>query len=451
MTIIQCNVKVAGTTNFLSGFIRVNIESDFSDDTGFIWVPVATDYNLVSGVVSFDLEPSDIAKVSYVFEIWQNIPDTIDGLGVHTINPPKRLKSFKAIIPSSATPINLKDLSTQTGIRYDSQDASLLTLSRYLYSNDTFWSALSSRVWQNKGIWDITLFYKRGDVVLYNGSGYQYMAQVVTSTNLPTDTNYWQLLVSKGDTGTGTTGNNAAYGVSWVSATDAPSRDSLYTKIETLATTTQLASKASLTGAVLTSATANTNPTITDNTTTIATTAFVQSLIAAVKKASIPVGSVTAWFTNSPPQYWTFLDGRAISRATYSDLFAIWGTTFGVGDGTTTFNLPDCRGRTLVSRDTTATNGAAGVLTSYMLGDRAGTENVILTASQLPAHTHAVNITASGNITAGYGLTASAAFINQAMVTGYAPTTATTSTGDGTAHPNLQPSIITNYIVYTGV
>jgi Microcystin-dependent protein len=57
-----------------------------------------------------------------------------------------------------------------------------------------------------------------------------------------------------------------------------------------------------------------------------------------------PVGSVTWYAANSPPTGWLECDGSAISRTTYADLFSAIGTTFGAGDGSTTFELPDLRG-----------------------------------------------------------------------------------------------------------
>lgn len=61
-----------------------------------------------------------------------------------------------------------------------------------------------------------------------------------------------------------------------------------------------------------------------------------------------PVGVVLPYAATSAPSSWFICDGSAVSRATYSDLFTAIGTTFGVGDGSTTFNLPDLRGRMIV-------------------------------------------------------------------------------------------------------
>jgi len=57
-----------------------------------------------------------------------------------------------------------------------------------------------------------------------------------------------------------------------------------------------------------------------------------------------PIGSVSAFAGSNAPAGWTICDGRALSRTDYADLFALIGTTFGAGNGTTTFNIPDLRG-----------------------------------------------------------------------------------------------------------
>ena len=55
---------------------------------------------------------------------------------------------------------------------------------------------------------------------------------------------------------------------------------------------------------------------------------------------SIPIGTITAWSTNTAPKGWLICDGGAISRTTYINLFNVIGTTFGIGDGNSTFDLP---------------------------------------------------------------------------------------------------------------
>jgi microcystin-dependent protein len=97
--------------------------------------------------------------------------------------------------------------------------------------------------------------------------------------------------------------------------------------------------------------------------------------------AAMPAGSIQAWATNTAPEGWFLCDGAAISRTTYSDLFATIGTTYGTGNGSTTFNLPNIKGRTIVARDSTQTE-------FDILGESNGAKTVTLTEAQMPVHTH---------------------------------------------------------------
>lgn len=73
------------------------------------------------------------------------------------------------------------------------------------------------------------------------------------------------------------------------------------------------------------------------------TQAEVTSLIAEAMAMAVPVGAVMPFASTGIPTGWLLADGRAVSRSTYSSLFAYIGTLYGGGDGSTTFNLPDCR------------------------------------------------------------------------------------------------------------
>jgi len=98
-----------------------------------------------------------------------------------------------------------------------------------------------------------------------------------------------------------------------------------------------------------------------------------------------PSGSVIAFAGSSAPSGWLTCDGSAVSRSTYADLFTAISTTYGVGDGSTTFNLPDLRRRTPV-----------GTGSSDTLGDDDGvayaSRSATLTHS-IPAHNHGMNHT----------------------------------------------------------
>jgi len=95
-----------------------------------------------------------------------------------------------------------------------------------------------------------------------------------------------------------------------------------------------------------------------------------------------PVGSVTMYAGTSAPTSWLFCDGSAVSRTTYSALFATLGTTFGVGDGSTTFNVPDMRGRAPIGV------GTGTGLTARALAATVGTETHLLTGAQSGTSVH---------------------------------------------------------------
>lgn len=95
------------------------------------------------------------------------------------------------------------------------------------------------------------------------------------------------------------------------------------------------------------------------------------------------------------PKYWAYCQGQILAISTNSALFALLGTTYG-GNGQTTFALPDFRGRTAVSP------GQAPGTSNYVLGEMIGVENTTLISTQLPVHTHTVQVTnQSGSVAIG--------------------------------------------------
>jgi microcystin-dependent protein len=133
-------------------------------------------------------------------------------------------------------------------------------------------------------------------------------------------------------------------------------------------------------------------------------------------------------------------DGRAISRTTYSALFAIIGTNFGAGNGSTTFNLPDPRGRAI------AASGSGAGLTARILGTSLGAENHTLTISEMPNHNHTVQ----GYVRTDYD--ANDAFSNFSGLDTGGSNYASTFVGGGQPHNNMQPTLfIGNLFIYAGV
>lgn len=133
-------------------------------------------------------------------------------------------------------------------------------------------------------------------------------------------------------------------------------------------------------------------------------------------------------------------DGRAIDRSSYLPLFQLIGTTYGSGDGVSTFNIPDLRGRCAMGTGTglTAEGGTAG--TTRALGQKGGFETHTLTQSQMPAHAHGIATFTTANDLSlqllGSGLRITAA---NAGTTG-------TIGGNG-AHPNVGPYAVLNYLI----
>lgn len=93
---------------------------------------------------------------------------------------------------------------------------------------------------------------------------------------------------------------------------------------------------------------------------------------------------------SAPESGWLLCDGAAVVRTTYPDLFNAIGTTFGEGDGINTFNLPDYRGRMIIGA------GQGAGLTARTRGMTGGAETHILSAAEMPTHTHSVSSQTSG-------------------------------------------------------
>lgn len=175
-------------------------------------------------------------------------------------------------------------------------------------------------------------------------------------------------------------------------------------------------------------------------------------LVSIAPAAVVPIGAGMDYWGSSAPAAWIFAYGQAISRTTYADLFAVYGTTYGPGDGSTTFNVPDKRGRTSFGKDnmggtsadrlTGLTNGIDG----DTLGAVGGEEAHTLTTAQVPALS--LSIPARTENTGGNDNTRV-----QLGTTSGTPLTFTggTATGGGGAHNTLPPGIVCNYIIYTGV
>jgi microcystin-dependent protein len=116
---------------------------------------------------------------------------------------------------------------------------------------------------------------------------------------------------------------------------------------------------------------------------------------------SVPLGAgMDFWGATAPNSSFVFPIGQAISRTTYAALFAIIGTTYGSGDGTTTFNLPDKTGRVSAMKEAAPSRLTSTCFggNSANLGAVGGSENHTLSTAEMPSHTHANTLNDPGHI-----------------------------------------------------
>ena len=186
--------------------------------------------------------------------------------------------------------------------------------------------------------------------------------------------------------------------------------------------------------------------------------------------AGTPSGVVSAYGGTSAPTGWLLCYGQAVSRTTYAALFAVLSTTYGSGDGSTTFNVPDLRGRAVAGQDDVGGSSAnrltnqSGGLNGDTLGATGGSETHTLTTAQLASHSHKLvaNVQTSGT-SPSLGANEQIArrfqhgYVAGGEIFSYifdGTSTAATlgdsgNSGSGSAHNNVQPTIILNYIIKT--
>jgi microcystin-dependent protein len=202
-----------------------------------------------------------------------------------------------------------------------------------------------------------------------------------------------------------------------------------------------------------------------------------------------PIGTIADFAGTSAPSLWLLCYGQAVSRTTYAALFVAIGTTYGAGDGSTTFNLPDLRGRVVAGQDDMGGSSAnrltdqSGGLDGDTLGATGGSETHTLTDAQMPEHTHTFSATTSSDGLHGHpfrtggssGETNNSGGLafednvntNRPAYTGTPDDTAghqiggggahthtvsgtSGAAGEDAAHNNIQPTIILNKIIFAG-
>lgn len=151
-------------------------------------------------------------------------------------------------------------------------------------------------------------------------------------------------------------------------------------------------------------------------------------------ESAVVAGIISMYGGASAPSGYLLCDGSAVSRSTYSDLYTAIGTTYGTGDGSTTFNVPNLKGKVPVGYNSADASFDA-------LGETGGTKTHTLQVSEMPSHSHSVVANTAGahgsNQLAYGGADAYIEYYNSSYV------------GGGGAHNNLQPYIVLNYIIRT--
>ena len=175
-------------------------------------------------------------------------------------------------------------------------------------------------------------------------------------------------------------------------------------------------------------------------------TSAIQTQINTLTTAKVPIGAVSPYAGSSAPSGWLLCYGQNVSRTTYSALFSAISTTFGSGDGSTTFTLPDLRGRVAAGKDNMGGSSASrlvNMVSGGTLGASGGAERHQLSTGEMPAHTHSIATYSTGG---GGSQVIQGGWAYNNFGTWYPP-----EVGGNDYHTNTQPTIVLNYIIYAGV
>lgn len=185
---------------------------------------------------------------------------------------------------------------------------------------------------------------------------------------------------------------------------------------------------------------------------------------------SLPIGGVLPFTgATAPNSSFVLAYGQAVSRSTYSTYFGMVSTTYGTGDGSTTFNIPDLRGRFLAGADNMGGTAASRLTSTYLgaagtLGNNGGSQSHTLTAGEIPVITSAVSVngtltgTTQSNVDIDFGIANLAAGGNPCNVVsskggasvsvgGTLNGSATSNNAGGNPHSIVPPTLVVNYLL----
>lgn len=172
--------------------------------------------------------------------------------------------------------------------------------------------------------------------------------------------------------------------------------------------------------------------------TSITNSMITEERVSIIQSTYTPPGAILIYAASAVPSGWLGCDGAAVSRTTYSGLFAIIGSTYGGGDGSTTFNLPNLSGRVPVGV------GTGSGLTARTLAATGGEENHVLTTAEIPSHQHSIYTEYLGNIALG-----GTGYLGDNNTSSYLGTPNTGAAGSNGAHNTMPPFLVLNFIIKT--
>lgn len=150
---------------------------------------------------------------------------------------------------------------------------------------------------------------------------------------------------------------------------------------------------------------------------------------------TLPIGAILPFSSDTVPNGWLLCDGSSFSTTSYPELFNVIGTTYGYDDDRNP-KLPDLRGRVAVGKkDATSADDTE----FSILGNTGGEKTHTLTTSEIPSHSHHISSVGIGSGSYGYNISS--------LSIGSEQKEYTDNTGGGQPHNNLQPYLVTNYII----